>query len=57
MTAQKIIHVIPRNDLREHERSITCWCKPKPDDEEITVYIHHSMDEREKYETGERQPS
>lgn len=44
------IHVIPLNDWREHSETKECWCKPK-DVNGITV--HNSMDQREKYETGE----
>ena len=47
-------HVIPVNDLREHEPYSTCWCRPTLDE---GVWLHHSMDEREKYETGDRKPS
>jgi hypothetical protein len=50
-------HLIPNNDLRDHISEITCWCHPEPDDEEPSVYIHNSMDGREKFETGERKPS
>lgn len=48
-----ILHVIPVGDLREHEASVDCWCHPTPDEEEPSVYIHHSMDGRERVETGE----
>lgn len=50
-------HVVPVDDLRPHELSPTCWCCPSKDDasdEDGTVYVHHALDEREKYETGER---
>lgn len=47
----KPFHVMPIGDLREHKYSKECWCKPIYDEE---VYVHNSMDEREKYETGER---
>ena len=50
------IHVMPIGDLREHESSKNCWCKPVQDDESDDVFVHHSMDEREKFETGERKP-
>lgn len=48
------IHVVPMGDLREHEDSPTCWCKPEPDPDEPRVLIHHSMDRREEYEAGRR---
>ena len=47
-------HVIPVNDLKPHIDSPKCWCNPFQDDD---VYVHHSMDGREKYETGERKPT
>lgn len=49
-------HVIPTNDLREHEASPSCWCKPTPD-EDHDVFVHHSLDGREQFETGERKPT
>lgn len=42
------------NDLREHEPSMQCWCGPTEDRETDGLFIHHSMDGREKFETGER---
>lgn len=47
-------HIIPVNDLREHDtEGGTCWCCPEYDEDD-DLYIHNSLDEREKYETGER---
>ena len=52
------VHVMPVNDLREHEASLSCWCRPKPDDEFTPgLYVHSSMDGREDFETGKRKPS
>lgn len=48
------LHVVPENDLREHEISERCWCRPQRDDEAPNVIVHNSMDGREFYETGER---
>jgi hypothetical protein len=48
------VHVVPLNDLREHIASVDCWCKPIEDDDFPDVWVHHSMDGRESYETGER---
>lgn len=51
------IHVYPTNDLREHDTSsLDCWCNPEFDNRNNLV-IHHSMDGREAFETGERKPS
>jgi hypothetical protein len=46
------LHVYPLNDLREHQMSIDCWCKPTPLEDEPNVIVHHSMDKREEYENG-----
>ena len=45
-------HVYPLNDLRDHvTEGDGCWCQPTDED---GVLIHHSMDGREAFETGER---
>lgn len=44
-------------DAREHTTTRGCWCKPTRDTEKRDVWIHHSVDQREKFETGERKPS
>jgi len=49
-------HIIPLNDLREHDLSPKCWCHPTPD-EEHDFFQHHALDGREAYETGERKPN
>ena len=49
-------HIVPVNDLREHKLTPECWCLPTPDDEH-DVWVHHSLDGREAFETGERLPS
>ena len=41
------LHVIPLNDLREHDASSSCWCRPQQDDEKQIVWVHNSMDRRE----------
>ena len=46
------IHVVPLNDLREHDTSIECWCKPTVNEDDIV--IHHALDDRESYESGRR---
>jgi hypothetical protein len=52
-----VIHVLPVDDLREHRASVECWCHPTPHEDEPKVILHHSMDLREQYESGERKPS
>ncbi len=51
---EEIQHVIPINDIRDHTESVVCWCKPEFKD---GVYMHNSMDRREEYERGEREPN
>lgn len=46
-------HVMPKNDLRDHEADPGCWCKPVKDDE-LSLYVHNSMDRREEYEEGRK---
>ena len=48
------IHVVPLNDLREHEASRDCWCNPTEDEGWPGVWVHHSMDRREEYEEGRK---
>lgn len=48
------VHILPLNDLRQHEESSDCWCEPKIDGD---IIVHNALDEREKYETGERKPN
>jgi hypothetical protein len=53
-------HVLPVNDLREHSSDIDvpCWCEPRIVYEGASeIHVHNSLDEREKFETGERKPS
>lgn len=51
------VHITPMMDLRPHDCARTCWCKPDVDDVEDNVFIHHAMDQREGFESGERLPS
>ena len=50
-------HTVPLGDLRDHELSPMCWCKPTEDEEFVGLFVHHAMDGREAFETGERLPS
>lgn len=40
-------HVVPHDDLREHDLTEACWCHPDEDDGTIT---HNSLDGREAYQ-------
>jgi hypothetical protein len=45
------VHVIPVNDMREHDEQPGCWCEPRVEAEgEGVVIIHNSMDGRELIE-------
>lgn len=47
-----MIHILPLNDLKEHEELTTCECKPRIeilDNGEIMV-VHNSYDGREYVE-------
>lgn len=46
-------HVRPIDDLRPHDMTEACWCKPFFDEH---VLVHNSMDRREEFERG-RKPS
>ena len=49
-----VLHVVPVADLAEHHPS-DCWCAPTNDEDGFVV--HHALDERQKFENGERKPS
>lgn len=50
-------HVYPVDDLRDHEMTELCWCKPEVLVDEVEdIVVHNSMDGREAYETGDRLP-
>jgi hypothetical protein len=47
------VHVLPINDLRDHEETRLCWCIPVligEDDIPDMVVVHHSIDGRELVE-------
>lgn len=51
------IHLIPCDDLREHEPSGDCWCRPqcRHDHSEgflLFEWLHQSADGRERYLGG-----
>ena len=47
------LHVVPIDDLRPHECAADCWCRPTQDTEREDVFLHHALDGRERYESGE----
>ena len=51
-----VSHVVPINDLKEHQLIAECWCNPTLDDEYM-IATHNSADNREAFERGERKES
>lgn len=51
-----LCHVVPEDDLREHDLSTRCWCVPIREDDDA-IWLHNALDRRDEYERGERQPS
>jgi len=51
-----VTHIVPIGDLKEHDFSSDCWCCPDLHKDEWMV-VHHSADNREAFETGQRKPS
>jgi hypothetical protein len=49
-------HVIPNNDLMQHELSENCSCEPVDDPTAVEDYVwhHRALDGREDYESGKR---
>lgn len=44
------IHVVPINDLRDHDESNSCWCRPVEIFDvttDVGIWVHNSMDRRE----------
>ncbi len=46
---EEIYHVLPLNDLKDHDDHARCWCHPEVK-EGGTRVIHFSRDGREFYE-------
>lgn len=46
----KELHIMPINDIREHEADAGCFCKPQQDSKTPGLFIHNSLDRREVYE-------
>lgn len=52
------IHVIPVDDIKEHQTHPSCWCQPEvdfdapdlPDPFNVVMYVHNAGDGREQYE-------
>lgn len=47
------LHIVPMGDLRDHEDSCACWCRPTEEEDHPGIWMHHALDGREKYESGE----
>lgn len=47
-SVEESIHVVPLDDLKDHDHTGECWCNPEPEyDNPVMVYIHNSLDGRE----------
>lgn len=56
----RVTHVTPLNDLRDHHHNSRgkCWCRPYIEcDDNGWLVLHNSMDGRESFERGDRLPS
>jgi len=53
VTRHQGVHCIPSFDLRDHSSSPYCWCNPKRDADESTIWVHNALDHRELYENGD----
>lgn len=54
----KEVHVIPEEDIVEHDLSELCSCQPRVEYHQIkNLIIHNSFDGREAFESGTRLPS
>jgi hypothetical protein len=51
------MHVVPNCDLRHHQLDPTCWCNPVQDEDDPLLWGHNSLDQRERYEQGDRRPN
>lgn len=52
-----MIHIMPVDDLREHEKSLLCWCEPRIEEYDTngaplieSMAVHNSADGREAVE-------
>ena len=52
------VHIVPLGDLREHDTSRFCWCRPviEHDDSwgDAALVTHHALDGREHSEPGHK---
>lgn len=51
--ARRDVHVVPINDLRDHEESLACWCVPTLQEVDRSLHyvvVHHAADGRELVE-------
>ena len=51
------LHIVPEGDLKDHvvDPETPCWCCPNVEPD-IGLVFHNSLDGREAYEMGARQP-
>jgi len=44
------VHIVPKDDRREHMLSELCWCEPTRDPSATVIWVHHALDRREAFE-------
>lgn len=49
-------HIMPRNDISDHEPFPDCWCGPVMDVYDHDIYIHIAADGREEREMERMRP-
>jgi hypothetical protein len=49
-------HIMPRDDVTDHEPFPDCWCEPVADPYEHDIYIHNALDGREQREMERMRP-
>lgn len=43
-------HVVPADDLRDHDIAQSCWCQPVEDEIDPKLFGHNAADQRERIE-------
>lgn len=51
---EELWHIIPLNDLKQHDDSMHCFCCPDKEGNDESEVRHNSVDGREDFEDGIR---
>jgi len=49
-------HVYPVDDLRPHQMTRKCWCKPVEDEQSVfgqSIWVHNALDKRDSKGTNQ----